>query len=302
MAATRIWAPLLLAILINFKLQFYSYIFLNEDFNSLKSILRGNGLLGSDDFGISLSGRKFYSTRARRHGRIRWPITKWVKHGYVLLAETDYSLLSIDITVYMDVERNPGPISSEESYDLRKETQTNTRKTLVYGRNYLLGLRKNAGKPSSTVFETLKKLRLLRFRGFRGGSRKDVQQVEERTVQDISVVIGRRVGCGLKKRRNPCNLFTNICSLGKTKSRVRAVVALEAELRNNDIDACVVSETHLKNDVPDMVVNIPNYKISRRDRNWSGCDLRNKGGIAIYTSNNLSVLMFIALTYTSLFA
>ena len=73
----------------------------------------------------------------------------------------------------------------------------------------------------------------------------------------------------------PKLLFTNICSLGKTKSRVRAVVALEtleADLRNNDIDACVVSETHLKRDVPDKVVNIPNYKIYRRDRNWSGRD------------------------------
>ena len=124
MAATRIWAPLLLAILINFKLQLYSYIFFNEDFNSLKSILRGNGSFGSDDFGISLSGHKFYSTRARRHGRIRWPITKWVKQGYALFAETYYSLSSIDITVYMDVERNPCPISSEERYhDLRKQTR-----------------------------------------------------------------------------------------------------------------------------------------------------------------------------------
>ena len=190
----------------------------------------------------------------------------------------------------MDVERNPCPISSEESYhDLRKQTQTNTSKTLVCGRNYPLGLRKNAGTPSSTVFETFKKLRLIRFRGCRAGSRKDVQQVEERAVQDISVVIGRRVESGsvipwlrVEKRRNPCNLvnvpkqvvsrkhtsagssqlavpkllFTNICSLGKTKSKVRAVVALEADLRNNDIDACVVSETHLKNDVPDTVVNI----------------------------------------------
>ena len=147
--------------------------------------------------------------------------------------------------------------------------------------------------------------------------------MEERTVQNISVVIGRRAESGsvipwprVEKRRNPCNLvsvpkqvvsrehtsassgqlavpkllFTNICSLGKTKSRVRAVVALEADLRNNDIDACVVSETHLKNDVPDTVVNIPGYKIYRRDRNWSGRDLRNKGGIAIYTRNNLSVI------------
>ena len=68
----------------------------------------------------------------------------------------------------------------------------------------------------------------------------------------------------------PKLLFTNICSLGKTKSRVRAVVALEADLRNNDIDACFVSETHLKNDVPDTVVNIPGYK---RDRNWVGIGL-----------------------------
>ena len=36
------------------------------------------------------------------------------------MAATDYSLLSIDITVFMDVERNPAPISSEEGYDLRK--------------------------------------------------------------------------------------------------------------------------------------------------------------------------------------
>ena len=178
----------------------------------------------------------------------------------------------------MDVERNPGPISSEESYHVRKQTRSNTSKTLVYGRNYLLGLRKNTGKPSSTVFETLKKLRLLRFRGCRGSSRKDVQQVEGRTVQDISVVIGRRAESGsvipwlrVEKRRNPCNLvnvpkqvvshehtsasssqlpvpkllFTDISSLGKTKSRVPAVVALKADLRNNDIDTCVVTETHL---------------------------------------------------------
>ena len=45
-----------------------------------------------------------------------------------------------------------------------------------------------------------------------------------------------------------------------------------------------------KNDVPDTVVNMPGCMIYRRDRNWSGRDLRNKGGIAIYTRNNLSVI------------
>ena len=76
MAGTRIWAPLLLAILINFKLQFYCNIYMDEDFNSLKSILRGNGSVGCDVFESFLSSRKCYSARACRQSRIRWPITK----------------------------------------------------------------------------------------------------------------------------------------------------------------------------------------------------------------------------------
>ena len=40
---------------------------------------------------------------------------------------------------------------------------------------------------------------------------------------------------------------------------------------------------------PDLTQSISTYyKIYRRDRNWSGRDFRNKGGIAIYTRNNLS--------------
>jgi hypothetical protein len=52
----------------------------------------------------------------------------------------------------------------------------------------------------------------------------------------------------------PKFMFINICSLAKTKNRVRAVVALEADLVNNDIDVCVVSESHLKPEMPDPVV------------------------------------------------
>ena len=154
MAATRILAPLLLAILINFKLQCYYNIYLDEDFDSLKPIWRGKSSVGCDVFGISFSARKCYSTRAHRHDRLRRPIMKWVKHGYILLAATDCSLLTIDITVFMDVETNPGPISSEKSYDLRKQTWSDESKIPCYGRNYLLGLRKKSGKPSSGVPRT----------------------------------------------------------------------------------------------------------------------------------------------------
>ncbi len=77
-------------------------------------------------------------------------------------------------------------------------------------------------------------------------------------------------------------MFINICSLAKTKNCVRAVVALESDLFENDIDICVVTESHLKSDAPDSVVNILNYTIFRRDRNWGGQDMRSKGGVAIY--------------------
>ena len=85
-------------------------------------------------------------------------------------------------------------------------------------------------------------------------------------------------------------MFINICSLAKKKNRVRAVVALESDLLQNDIDICVVTETHLKPDIPDSVVNIPNYTIFRRDRNWGGHDMRSKGGVAVYVRDNLKVI------------
>ena len=88
----------------------------------------------------------------------------------------------------------------------------------------------------------------------------------------------------------PKFLLTNICSLAKTKNRVRAVVALETDLRRKDIDVCIVSETHLKTNIPNSAVDIHNYDIYRRDRNWSGMDKRAKGGIAIYVRKNVDIV------------
>jgi hypothetical protein len=82
----------------------------------------------------------------------------------------------------------------------------------------------------------------------------------------------------------------NICSLVKTKNRVRAAVALELDINGNDIDICIVPETHLKASIPDSVVCISNYNIFRRDRDYSGRDLRVKGGIAIYVRESLDVV------------
>ena len=51
-------------------------------------------------------------------------------------------------------------------------------------------------------------------------------------------------------------MFINTRSLAKKKNRVRVVVALESDLLQNDIDICVVTETHLKPDIPDSVTLI----------------------------------------------
>ena len=67
-------------------------------------------------------------------------------------------------------------------------------------------------------------------------------------------------------------------------------MAIESDMNRNDVDICIVSETHLKAEIPDSVVCIPNYNIFRRDRDYSGSDLRAKGGIAIYVRENLNVV------------
>ena len=38
------------------------------------------------------------------------------------------------------------------------------------------------------------------------------------------------------------------------------------------------------------MVNIADFNIYRRDRNWSGLDMRNKGGVAVYVKKNLCVV------------
>lgn len=191
-------------------------------------------------------------------------------------------------------------------------------------RSELLRLRNKASKPSLAVLSQFKSLGILKYRGQRGAGNS-----RSTSTKKIPVMKGRRFvkAEGRKVDRSnlgniplvnttsktstskstgfavPKCLFTNICSLSKTKNRVRAPVALEADLRSQDIDVCVVSETRLSTNMPDAVVNIPNYKVFRRDRGWADLDKRKKGGVAdvryslkvldVYRSN---LYEFIALT------
>ena len=86
--------------------------------------------------------------------------------------------------------------------------------------------------------------------------------------------------------RSQTVVLLTLCSLLKTKNEIKANIALEADLYAADIDICVVSESHLKEVVPDANVAITNYTIYRRDRDWFGNDSRAKGGVAVYIRNS----------------
>ena len=144
----------------------------------------------------------------------------------------------------------------------------------------------------------------------RGGGKSSVRNIptlvtynrsekNARGVRNINnLIIPTRTPITPPTRRTMCSaadkfavpkcMFLNICSLAKVKKGIRANVALEADLFANDIDICIVSETHLKKAAPNSLVAISNYFVHRRDQNWFG-DKKEKGGIAIYTRNNVKV-------------
>ena len=166
-------------------------------------------------------------------------------------------------------------------------------------RSELLCLRNKAFKPSLAVLSQFKSLGILKYRGQRGAGnsrstsskkipvmqgprfvKAEGRKVDRSNLRNVPLVnttnktsTSKSTGFAVPK----C-LFTNICSLSKTKNRVRAPVAHEADLRSQDIDVCVVSETRLSTNMPDAVVNIPNYNVFRRDRGWADLDKRKKRG------------------------
>ena len=252
-------------------------------------------------------------------------LSTWTRHGYTSLAAPDMEP-TIDITIYMDVSRNPGPESEvlvTRILGTPNSPPSLPRTSLGYSRSALLATRRNSRKVfKRSLLDDLKTAGLLRYRGKRGGRNRR----SENRSSECSEIVGNMVQsskiatvitCKRRTRslpeRGPQTLiripktattttrtthngyafpkcaFINICSLTKTKKKVRANVALESDLYAADIDVCVVSETHLRRDVPDANIAITNYNVYKRDRNWFGTDARKKGGVAVYVRNNLKV-------------
>ena len=262
MAATRILALLLLLLCLHLEKPIMQESLPNFLLSVQKSCCVDPGVR---DDAVFLHGPRScvrFVTRRSRHARLRYPVLVWHKHGLLTIASSD----RISVWTYAFVwtwSRIQGQTTASSVRVIRLD---------------LLRIRNKTFWDSANFQQADWNLCLLLFRNWRCLIFISIEAREptvSRTVSEFAV---------------PKFLFTSICSLAKTKNRVRAAVALEADLNNEDIDVCIVSESHLKPEMPDAIVNIPGYSIFRQDRNWSGLDKRSKGGIAIYGRSNLNII------------
>ena len=199
--------------------------------------------------------------------RIRRPILKWSHHGLTFLAAPEHSFV-LDLTISMDVHPQPGPVCSKDIHKLGSEglASVNTAKgtgnvaILKYRRSTLVSLRKFASRPSSSVMTDLKLLGILNYRGRRGGKHqnctlpRNIEVVNTRRFEDTRTIAGGVSKSNLiqirpSRRPGRCDqdphsfavpkcMFENICGLSKTIKRVRAPVALEADLNRISRPTC----------------------------------------------------------------
>ena len=81
-----------------------------------------------------------------------------------------------------------------------------------------------------------------------------------------------------------------------TQAPITACVALKADFNNHDIDICIVSETHVKPDMPNSMVNISDHVLFRGNstvnmvkRVCSDCPIANCGAkYLVKLSNHLT--------------
>jgi hypothetical protein len=193
----------------------------------------------------------------------------------------------IDITIYMDVSLNPGPDKEQDTTNSLHGTSISTNvasvNSISYTRETLLSLRLSYKVcRNDRIVNDLKRTGLFHYRGKRGGkSRSNKSNYYSDAIrQSIPTRItnyhclkrpitdrGPRLLVSIPRApKQPCPvnlgeqypvpkcLFLNICSLTKTKNRVKAHNACFGSGFVWCGHVCVVSETHLNPKVPDANV------------------------------------------------
>jgi hypothetical protein len=261
------------------------------------------------------------------------PISCWHKHGHILL----YRPFKLDLTIFMDVELNPGPTGAtlvhSESFKCMNDGRTNVvtldfnrinygspclgHARYVYSRDELFQIRCCVFGLSSPVFDGYKSMLFngtkAKYRRCRAG--KKVKERLRYLSNSIPVVVkpcssrcndSRENLHALNKTRKLCRSIVEVklvdlpgptkptiipkCMVINARSLVKpdAAAALYCDLKSNETDICLVSETWLNSNVPSYLVCPDGFTIIRKDRN----DSRVGGGVAIFCRNDWKIKIY----------
>ena len=234
--------------------------------------------------------------------RLRFPAARWSKRGLTTLLIPSHDPPS-DITIFMDVNPNPGPSFVQEdglNHSRLAETHLHITsecgQTLSYSRRKLLRLRHHASRTcmSSSTYQMLKYLQIFRYRGKSAGKRKKQAKVLELSCFDgyanthskSQVAIENNSHCSItsfeinsytveqqppRYHHVPKLMVSNVMSLAPKIDEVQ-----EFFLRS-DFSLAFITETWLKETIADSAVSIPGYTIIRKDRTTN-----NHGGVCLY--------------------
>ena len=116
--------------------------------------------------------------------RLKLALVKWTRHGNTSLLIPGYDP-PIDITIFMDISRNPGPqeLNFDQDYSQASAINLHGNNTsiLTYSRESLFIIRcQPSCRPDPSTLQSLKLAGLLRFRGRRAGRRRIPVVVSER--------------------------------------------------------------------------------------------------------------------------
>ena len=253
---------------------------------------------------------RFKRVIARSDCHISKPIIRSSKRGFTSLALPG-KFFWMDLTVYMDVQQNPGPPFDEfgSGYASLVTTNLNSRSAcsgrISYSRWELLRL-KTKYYLSPNVYSTLKCLRILKIRRSRGGRRVTLN------LKYISTVISSRNGSqhhrihrfanhnnllSLPRQLPQGKLSQFVCSLINARSIRNKTLLIQDFVLDNLVDVLMITETWLSRCGDEVIIGEicpPGYRFFNQPR-LSG----NGGGVGLLYKANLHVKTRLSHDYRS---
>ena len=189
-----------------------------------------------------------------------YSVSKWSKHGQTSLVVAGHDP-PVDITIFVDVSRNPGPVSSVSNLllqDAASASNLHFRSTItIYTRSELYKLRRvsDTSLPASILSE-LKSSGILRYRGCRAGRRKiptiissDENRIAPTSLASLrtGVVRSNLISIPLQaplefvQRRQLCNF-----ALVNARSIRNKTLMLNDFIVEHDVDIFAITETWLR--------------------------------------------------------